>query len=128
MSVREKFEKEATDAVIYYLDEHQEWKNFNNDELDEYKETMIQSLFNEEVEYVNDIDCRNSVDDNCLWMCEVIDFVMERTAEEGETPRTTCVAMFNLYHYYIGNDLVYNEWDHLVQLYRDWDESKENNN
>jgi len=119
MCVRDKFEAEHTQAIIDYLYEYPEWKNLGDNDLDEYKETMLFRLFNEVAEYVEDIDCRNSVDDNCLWMCEVINYVMERTAEEGDTPRTTCVAMFNLYHYYIGYDLIYDEWDYLLQVYRD---------
>jgi hypothetical protein len=130
MCVRDKFEAEATDSIIDYLEENPEWADFEyrEDDLDDYRETMFQHLFNEVAEYVEDIDCRNSVDDNSLWMCQVINYVMERTAEEGEPPRTTCVAMFNLYRYYIGYDLIYDEWNYLLQVYMDRRQDQQNNN
>ena len=97
---------------------------------------MAQVLFNPEPLFTELFLSRIIVEDECLSMWEVINYVIERTAEEElGTQLTSVVQMFNLYWYYIGKDVI-EDWSHLMVCWRDWnhqdsdeeEETKENNN
>jgi hypothetical protein len=119
LNVLEKMEGEAREAIIDYLDEHPEWADLigpdDAESFDRYQDTMLDELFNDDDYITEDVDCRNIVEDDCLLMCEVINYVIERSEEEGDTPPSTVVAMFQKYWYYVGKDLIREEWDDLVQ-------------
>jgi hypothetical protein len=65
-------------------------------------------------------------------MLDVINYVTERDEEEGNEPTINVKTIFNRMWYYIGKDLVFDEWDHLMLCWRDQhpeeEEEKQENN
>jgi hypothetical protein len=102
---------DANQQVKEYMLENTEWKN---EDLEDFKEKMINDIFNTDYKFHTLGDCSEYVGHNAIAMAKIIDYTLEKN-EFNENCKTV-VDLFNLCWYFTA-DWIYNdeEWDDFVK-------------
>ena len=103
---------EATAEIVEYLCLNTEW--VGKDDLDEYKEKMLEELFNTELKFVNERQCRNAV--QCIQdIFDLNEWTMCRAEDAGIELSTGLLDQFNTCWYLTGKQLIDEEWDDITK-------------
>ena len=107
------FVTDANEQIKEYMRENTQWKNINEDDLEAFKDEIVNTLFNTDTKFYTLHDCSSYVGHNAIALAEIIDYVMERDDFDGG--RETTVSIFNLC-WYFSADFIYDEekWNRLV--------------
>jgi hypothetical protein len=107
------FVTDANEQIKEYMRENTQWRDMDEDDLEEFKDEIVNTLFNSDYKFKTLHDCSAYVGDNAIALAEIIDYVMER--EEFDGGRETTVGLFNLC-WYFSADFIYDEekWNLLV--------------
>jgi hypothetical protein len=107
------FITDAKDQVKEYMLENTEWQNMNEDDLEEFKEKIVNALFID-TKFYTLYDCAEYVENKAIALAEIIDYMLER--EEFDNCKTT-VELFN-HCWYLIADFIYDddEWLKLTNM------------
>lgn len=107
------FTTDANEQIKEYMRENTQWKDMDEDDLEAFKDEIVNTLFNTDHKFYTLHDCSAYVGHNAIALAEIIDYVMER--DEFDDQRRTTVELFNLC-WYFSADFIYDEekWTRLV--------------
>ena len=107
------FVTDANEQIKEYMRENTQWRNMDEDDLEEFKDEIVNTLFNQDTKFYTLHDCSAYVGHNAIALAEIIDYVIEREEFDG---RKTTVELFNLC-WYFSADFIYDEekWNQLVE-------------
>ena len=117
------FVTDANEQVKEYMRENTQWRDMDEDELEEFKDEIHQTLFNSGHKFYTLHDCSAYVGHNAIALAEIIDYVVER--EEYDGGRETTVGLFNLC-WYFSAEFIYDEekWNLLVDELKEFTDSE----
>jgi hypothetical protein len=102
----------AFDEIMEYMMENEEnWQNKSDEHLDEFKDEMIQMVFNSEEFFTTNQSCIDYVSAHDIF--NIVDYVNEK--QEGGT--WTLRETFNFAWYYVGEELVRERWQDCLEHY-----------
>ena len=104
----------AFDEITEYMMENEDkWQNKCDEDLEEFKDEMIQMVFNSEEFFTTNQSCIDYVSVHDIF--NIVDYVNENQDEGPWTLRQT----FNLAWYYVGCELVYERWQDCLNHHAD---------
>ena len=107
------FTEDADEQIKEYMRENTQWKDMDEDDLESFKDEIVNTLFNSDTKFHTLHDCSAYVGHNAIALAEIIDYTMER--DEFDDQRRTTVELFNLC-WYFSADFIYvpEHWNRLV--------------
>jgi hypothetical protein len=100
----EKAEGLILDYLILFRDK---WEN------EEFKEEMLEEVFNMDQEFTSIADCLAFIE-TPYDMFVVTSFVANQDKEMGVDTKMEMIDIFNRCWYYTGRMLIYDEWDNMI--------------
>jgi len=115
MSCPTVFLNDATTEIKEYMRENEQWRDANEEDLEEFKQEIINTLFIEGLKFYTLQDCLDYVGNDASVLAEVIDYTLDRNDDFDDKPKTV-VEMFNKC-WYFAPDFIYGEeeWNELVE-------------
>lgn len=117
----ELLKEEAEELIVDYMQDNEEWRTDTN--LDTYKDTMIDALFNEreffrqlsDVEaYIEDYDYLEGASVESI-LAEIRDYVAAKEEENYNDRSETALDIFNQCFRFVSAYFVWDCWDSLVE-------------
>jgi len=105
-SALKPFLDEAKEKVREYMIENKQWLNMDDDELDEFKQEIVNELFLPQDKFYTLSNCSEYVNNNALDMAQIIDYTLDKY--ESDEPLTSTVDIFN-YCWYYSADFLYED-------------------
>jgi hypothetical protein len=98
MSYPIQFYQSAKRDVDEYIKENE----YNNVDLDEYKELMLETLFNDCISFYTVSDCIEFIDNKAKDIFKMVDYI----ETEGEEVPKDLIQQFNLCLYLVGRNII----------------------
>jgi len=124
MPIPTQFYRKASYECREYLRENiDEWKATDDDTLQDFKDTMVETLFNTNIEFRTINDCLAFIGNDASLIFDLVDYVAEQDSNYSEpVSGTDLISKFNCCMYFVGSDLVLSDegWEDVISTYRHW--------
>lgn len=123
---RQFYEKASYECREYLRENRDEWRATNDETLQEFRETMVETLFNTNVEFRTVNDCLAFIGNDARLIFDLVDYVADQDSNYGEPlSDTDLLSKFNYCMYFVGSDMILSDdgWVDIISAYRHWYDS-----